>query len=507
MYLTRSSITTVALCLFIQPARGNERETPVTFSRDIAPIIFQSCTNCHRPGQIGPFALIDYHSVKRRAKQIVEVTQDRIMPPWHADPGDVEFSNDRSLTPQQIGLFADWLTAGCPEGDPAQTPPLPVFHDNWQMGKPDQIATMAAPFTVPAEGPDIYRKFVIPLNRDQNTWVKGVEFLPGDPKVVHHILYYLDTTGKAREYDARDPLPGFHGMSQSNGEFRYMGGWDIGTQPSELPYGLRWFIPKGADLVVQIHYHPSGRETTDRSSVGFHYCDEPTSRPWSIIPVPPHFGMLQGIDIAPGEEEHVERASFVIPEDCEAFAVNAHAHYLGKRMEMTATFEDGTTRQLLRTTRWNFKWQEDYTFKEPVKLPAGTRLDVLMSYDNSDSNPNNPNHPPRRVRWGPATTDEMGSITLAVMFDTQEQKEATHEALRVFLANQLIDRLLEGREGFFGMVRGQIGNAKSLEEARRPLLALDLDQDSILSPEERIPAIQYILKSEFIRRLGAIGFD
>jgi hypothetical protein len=504
MRLNPKHLASLALCLFSQPLTGAEGKQPPTFSEHIAPIIYENCTTCHRPGQIGPFALTDYQSVKRRARLIAEVTGDRIMPPWHADPCDVEYSNDRSLSPEQISLIADWVAAGSPEGDPARTPALPVFHEGWQMGKPDQIATMAEPFTVPAEGPDIYRMFVIPLNRDQDTWVKGVEFRPGDPKVVHHILYFLDTTGKAREYDARDPGPGFR--DKSSGGFRYMGGWDIGTQPGELPYGLRWFIPKGADLVVQVHYHPSGKKTTDQSSVGFHFSDQPTSRPWSIIPVPPHFGILQGIDIAAGEKERIERASFVIPEDCEAFSVNAHAHYLGKRMEMTATFKDGTTRRLLRTTRWNFKWQEDYSFKEPVKLPAGTRLDVLMSYDNSESNPNNPTRPPRRVRWGPATTDEMGSITLAVMFDTKEQKEATHEALRVFLAHQLIDRLLEGKEGAFGL-SGQIGNAKSLEEARRPLLALDLNQDSLLSPDERIPAVQYILQSDFIRRLGAIGFD
>lgn len=507
MYLKQNSLTLFALCLFLHPSRSAESAEPVTFSRDIAPIVFHSCTTCHRPGQIGPFALTDYQSVKRRAKQIVEVTGEGIMPPWHADPGDVEFSNNRSLTPEQISLFADWFAADCPEGDAAQTPPLPEFHGDWQMGKPDQIATMAEPFTIPAEGRDIYRKFVIPLNRDEDSWVKGVEFLPGNPKVVHHILYYLDTTGKAREYEAQDPTPGFHGMSQSNGEFRYMGGWDIGTQPSELPYGLRWFIPKGADLVVQIHYHPSGKETTDQSSVGFHYSEEPTSRPWSIIPVPPHFGMLQGIDIAPGEKEHIEKTTFIVPQDCEAFSINAHAHYLGKRMEMTATFPDGTSKRLLRTTRWDFKWQEDYSFKEPVKLPAGTRLDVLMSYDNSESNPNNPTRPPQRVQWGPSTTDEMGSITLAVMFETQEQKQATHEALRVFLSNQLIDRLLEAGDSGFTKLGRQLGNARSLEESYRALMALDLNKDSRLSPLERVPAIHYILQTDFIKQLGAIGLD
>ncbi len=490
-------------------AEGAEVTEPVTFSKDIAPIVYQNCAGCHRAGQIGPFALTDYASVKRRAKQLAEVTADRTMPPWHADPGVVAYSNDRSLRPEQIALFAAWAAAGAPEGDAAAAPRLPSFPEDWQLGKPDQVATMAEAYTVPAEGKDIYRKFVMPLNLDQDTWVKAVEFRPGDPKVVHHILYYLDTTGKAREMDAKDPGPGFRGMSQSNGDFRYLGGWDVGTQPSELPFGLRWFIPKGADLVVQIHYHPNGKETQDRSSVAFHYSEQPTARPWSIIPVPPHFGMMQGIDIPAGAKEHIEKASFVVPQDCEAFSVNAHAHYLGKRMEMTATFPDGTTKWMLKTSQWDFKWQEDYAFVEPIKLPAGTRLDVLMSYDNSAENPANPSQPPKRVVWGPSTTDEMGVITLAVMFDTKEQKEATHQALRVFLANQLIDRLLEGKDSAFGMVRGQLGGGsdKSLEAARRPLLALDFNGDAQLSAVERLPAIAFILQGPFIRNLGAIGFD
>jgi hypothetical protein len=501
----RLSVVAVSWLFVSSAVLRAEEKRVVTFSEDIAPVVFQNCAGCHRAGQVGPFILTDYESVKRRAKQLVEVTEDRTMPPWHADPGVVAYRNDRSLTKDQISLFAAWLAAGTPEGDPAKTPVLPPLKDGWQMGEPDQIATMPEAFTVPAEGKDIYRKFVIPLNRDKDTWVKGIEFHPGDPRVVHHILYYLDTSGKAREYDAQDPAPGFRGMGQSNGEFRYIGGWDVGTQPTELPYGLRWFIPKGADLVVQVHYHPIGKETTDQSSVGFHYSDEPTAKPWTIIPVPPHFGMMQGIDIPAGEKEHIEKASFVIPQDCVTFAVNAHAHYLGKRMEMTATFPDGSVRWLLKTSNWDFKWQEDYLFQEPIKLPAGTRLDVLMSYDNSAENPANPTTPPRRVLWGPATTDEMGVITLCAIFETPEQKEAMHQALRVFLANQLIDRLLEGSEGSFGHVKGQ--GAKTLEAARAPLLALDFNKDSKLSELERLPAIAFILQGPFIKNLGAIGFD
>ncbi|MGC6467740.1 MAG: hypothetical protein ACON5N_19335 [Akkermansiaceae bacterium] len=487
------------LGLSLLPLQAAE-EPSVTFSKDIAPIIYDNCTTCHRPGQIGPFALTDYQSVKRRAKQIVEVTADRTMPPWHADPGDVKFSNDRSLSPEQIKLLADWVDAGRPEGDPAETPPLPEFQEKWQIGEPDQVATMAEPFTVPAEGRDIYRNFVIPLNLEEDRWVEAIEFLPGAPEVVHHILYFLDTSGKARKYDAEDKRPGF-GMSKSNADFRYIGGWDVGTQPTELPHGLRFFIPKGADLVAQIHYHPNGRELTDQSSVGFHYSEEPTARPWTVIQVPPHFGQLQGIDIKAGDKDHIEEASFVLPEDCEAFAVNAHAHYLAKRMELTATLPDGKTIRLLRTTRWDFRWQEDYSFEKPVKLPKGTRLDMLISYDNSASNPNNPTSPPKDVRWGPQTTDEMGSITLAAMFNTQEQKEATHDGLRVLLANQFIDRLWEDRE------RASKSSNQRLKNSIRMLKALDVNKDSKLSPVERISAIRYIQGSGYLKRFGAIGFE
>ncbi len=512
MHCPRLSIFPFAGSLLLTPLLLAAEKRPVTFSEDIAPLVFQNCAGCHRAGQIGPFVLTDYESVKRRAKEIVEVTADRTMPPWHADPGVVDYANDRSLKPEQIALIADWVAAGAPEGDASKTPVLPPQQEGWQLGKPDKIATMLEAFPVPAEGRDIYRKFVIPLNLDHDSWVRAVEFRPGDPKAVHHILYYLDTTGKAREYDAKDPQPGFSGMRQSNGEFRYVGGWDVGTQPSELPHGLRYFFPKGSDLVVQIHYHPSGKATTDQSSVGLHFSKEPTARPWSIIPVPPHFGMMQGIDIPAGEKEYIQKASFTVPQDCETFSVNAHAHYLGKRFEMTAHFPDGSMRWLMKTTEWDFKWQEDYLFKEPIKLPAGTRLDVLMSYDNSADNPANPNMPPRRVLWGPATTDEMGSITLAVMFDTKEQKENTHQALRFFLANQVIDRLLEGQGGIEGMVGQASPSARAraaagLKAAREPLMALDFNKDSKLSPLERIPALQFILNGPFIKGLGAIGLD
>ena len=266
----------------------------VTFNEDVAPVVYAKCAGCHRPGQAAPFSFLGYEQVKRRGKQIVEVTGERYMPPWHADPGVVEYANDRSLSDEEIALIKKWVEAGSPEGDPAKKPAVPDFPEGWQIGEPDLVATMAEPFPVPAEGRDIYRNFVIPLGLEEDKWVKGLEFKPGDAEVVHHILYYLDTKQKGRELDARDPEPGYNGMGRSNGEFRYIGGWDLGTQAAVLPSDLAWFVPKGTDLVIQVHYHPIGKATKDQSSVAFHFADKPTARPWTIVPVPRILGSSRG---------------------------------------------------------------------------------------------------------------------------------------------------------------------------------------------------------------------
>ncbi|MDG2122324.1 MAG: hypothetical protein P8J87_01415, partial [Verrucomicrobiales bacterium] len=418
-----------------------------------------------------------------------------------------------SLSDEEIALIKKWVEAGSPEGDPAKKPAVPDFPEGWQIGEPDLVATMAEPFPVPAEGRDIYRNFVIPLGLEEDKWVKGLEFKPGDAEVVHHILYYLDTKQKGRELDARDPEPGYNGMGRSNGEFRYIGGWDLGTQAAVLPSDLAWFVPKGTDLVIQVHYHPIGKATKDQSSVAFHFADKPTARPWTIVPVPPHFGILQGIDIPAGEKEHIEEASMVIPVDCEAFSVNAHAHYIGKRMEMTATYPDGRKEWLLKMSDWDFAWQEDYSFKEPKKLPKGTKIDVLMSYDNSAQNPMNPNSPPERISWGPTSSDEMGTITLAVMLNTEEEKKALHMGLKRKLLEQLIDRVLEGDMRNLKSLKNQVSDQIAIPEGdaiaggRKRLMMADFDQDGKLNATEKAMAVEFMLQSGMIDSLGSVGFD
>ncbi len=486
------------------------QENPV-FSEHIAPLVFSKCAGCHRDGQAAPFSLLNYAQVKKRAKQIAEVTGERVMPPWHADPGVVEYSNDRSLTKDQIDLIQRWVTAGAPEGDPAKTPGLPKFTEGWELGTPDIVVKTDGPYKVPAEGSDVYRNFVIPLNLDKDTWVNAIEFRPGAPSVVHHVLYFLDTKGKARGYDAADPLPGYSGMGRANGNFRYLGGWDLGTQQSQLSNGLAWLLPKGSDLVLQVHYHPSGKEVEDQDTVGFHLADKPTARPWSIVPVPPFFGILSGIHIPAGQKEYIKESSFILPVDVETFAVNAHAHYLGKRMEMTATLPGGEKKWLLKMSNWHFAWQEDYAFKTPIKLPAGTRLDALISWDNSDTNPRQYYHPPKDVNWGPRSMDEMGTITLSVMMDTAEQKTALHKSLKQSLTGQFIQRVFENDMSSFATIRSQISEDVKVPGQggfslmRQMVLPLDANKDGVLDAKEIQPAIDFMAPK--MKGFGEIGLD
>ncbi|MDB6153424.1 MAG: hypothetical protein JWL90_1877 [Chthoniobacteraceae bacterium] len=483
-----------------------------TFTEHIAPLVYEKCAGCHRDGQGAPFTLLTYAQVKKRALQIADITDDRVMPPWHAEHGVVDYANDRSLNDEQIALIRRWVDAGTPEGDPARLPPAPKFPEGWQLGKPDLIAEVPEGYSVPAEGPDTYRNFVVPLGLTEETWVNAIEFRPGAPSVVHHVLYFIDTSGKAREADAADPAPGYNGMGRSNGNFRYLGGWDLGTQAAALGYGLAWLLPKGADLVLQVHYHPNGKlAQTDRAVVGFHFADKPTARPWTIVPVPPFFGILSGINIPAGEKEYIKESSMVLPVDIEAIGVNAHAHYLGKRMEMTATLPNGEKQWLLKMANWNFAWQEDYAFKQPVKLPAGTRLDALISWDNSDSNPYQFAHPPRTVRWGPTSADEMGTLTLTVMLNTAEEKKTLHTELKRTLTGQLIQRVFEKDTDGLGTVRSQIGGEVSVPDPEQLArfhaltLGLDINKDGKLDHAELQPGINFVMP--MMRGFGEIGID
>ena len=406
------------------------RVTPVTFSETIAPIVFEHCAVCHRDGGAAPFALVSYADAVKRARQIASVTRTRTMPPWHAEPGSYPFKDERRLTAAQITLIQEWMRQGMPEGDRSKLPPLPGIPSGWQLGTPDMIVELPAGYQVPADGPDVYRNFVISLSLSEDKWVSAIEFRPSARTAVHHALFFADTSGAARRADAEDAEPGFAGMGGRRWRNASLGGWALGQQPHLLPEGIAMPLPKGADLVLQYHFHPSGKAEIERPQIGLHFADHAPARTLTGIQLPPLFGFFAGIDIPAGEHYFRVHDSFVLPVDVEAVVVGAHAHYLGREMKMTATFPNGEQKTLLWIKRWDFAWQDRYYFQELVPLPKGTRLDGEVVWDNSADNPDNPSDPPRRVTWGEQSTDEMGSVGIQVLPRRESDLDTLRQAYR-----------------------------------------------------------------------------
>jgi len=396
----------------------------VTWSEHIAPIIYNNCTNCHRPGQVSALPLQSYDDVRRRASTVLQTVQSRFMPPWKPEPGWVAYRNERRLTPDQIALITQWMNDGMPRGDQSKEPPAPVFNDSWLLGTPDLVLEMPAAFNVPADGPDIYRNFVLPTGLTSDKWVKAIELKPTARAVVHHVLFSSDTTGTLKAQDGADGQPGLPGLGTiftqqaladpiaalSGG----LGGWVPGTTPSFLPEGIAMALPKGADLILQTHFHPNGAPQTEKTLVGLYFGPQP-DRLLTQLQAPAFFGIRANIDIAAGMKNYKVRGSFTIPADVDAVTVSAHAHYLSKEAKLTATLPTGEVKILLWIRDWDFAWQDQYTFKDLLPLPKGTRIDGELTYDNSVDNLRNPNHPPKRVQWGEQSTDEMGSLILNVV--------------------------------------------------------------------------------------------
>lgn len=409
-------------------ARSQSGRRAITFSEDVAPILYANCVSCHRPGEAAPFSLITYDDVAKRAKLIAKVTQSRQMPPWHAAHGYGEFADERGLSDAQIATLRAWLDAGTPRGSRDRMPPLPQFTEGWQLGTPDLVLEMPEAFPVPAAGPDIYRNFVLPTGLAEDKWVRAVEFRPGTRKVVHHSLIHYIRGESAAKAASTDGKPGFGGAMPAGwipafapaGE---LGLWAVGATARALPDGLALPLPKGSDLVLQLHLHPTGKPEMERAKVGIYFAPSAPSRQIRQLGVLGFFGLLANIDIPPGEKNYTISGKLTLPADMHVLSVMAHAHYLGKEVKATATLPDGSTRPMLWIQDWDFNWQDRYFYKQPVALPKGTRIEVTISYDNSADNPRNPCNPPRRVRWGLQSTDEMGGVRFQ-MVPADEAAEA-----------------------------------------------------------------------------------
>jgi tetratricopeptide (TPR) repeat protein len=379
----------------------------LTFNKDVAPIIWSRCATCHRPGEIGPFSLITYADVKRRASQIAAVTAKRIMPPWKPEPGAGDFEGARRLTDRELQTIQQWIAQGAVEGKRANLPPAPEWNTGWQLGTPDAVARMPAPYAVPAAGADVFRTFVIPIPVDRPRYVRAIEFRPGNPRVVHHASLGVDRTRSSRLLDDRDPEPGYAGGMVPDARYPegHLLGWTPGQAPHAVPSGMAWRLEPDSDLVAQLHLQPTGKPETLEVSVGFFFTDDAPTR----TPVGLRLGS-ETIDIPPGAREYIVSDEYVLPVDADVIAIQPHAHNLARRTEARAILPDGRSELLIAIADWDFRWQDVYRYAKPLVLPQGTRIAMRYTYDNSEANVRNPHRPPARVVWGQNTSDEMGDL-------------------------------------------------------------------------------------------------
>jgi mono/diheme cytochrome c family protein len=390
----------------------------VTFTRHIAPIMYAHCSECHRPGQVAPFSLLTFDDASKRASHLVDVTRSGLMPPWKAEIGYGHFEGERRLTSRQQQLMADWVKAGTPRGDDADLPPSPSFADGWRLGTPDLVVEVPEPYPVPADGPDIFQHFVLPVELPEGKTIVGFEYRPSNPAVAHHAVVFLDSSGRARQLDAETPEPGYRTSgSVGGGVTALVGVWTPGNTPRPYPDGIGLSLPKKVDIVLQLHLHPTGKPETEQSKVGLYFADKPAEqmRRQDMLLL----GSL-AIDIPPGQERHAIGSSFVLPIEVSLLSVFPHLHLIGKEMKVTATLPNGEEKPIIWIKDWNFYWQDSYQYREPVTLPKGTRIRVEAAYNNSPDNPRNPSQPPQRVLFGNGSTDEMCFAFFQIVSDQKD---------------------------------------------------------------------------------------
>lgn len=440
-----------------EAARNSRRETipkVLTFTKDVAPILFRNCVRCHRPGEIGPMSLTTYGEVRPWARSIREEVISREMPPWHADSAPGEFANDRSLTQEEIRTIVDWVDQGSREGDPKQLPPLPEVDGGWRIGEPDIVFSMPEDYAISAEGPDEYINFRIPTHFSRDMWVQAIELQPGNRRIVHHLACIVEE----RESIGNKPVPPEY---EKDHIFRVVnnlqrvkpdapvyddgcatpaggkGNWRDGTRKSDFtsglgslgytlsvyapganpaiwPAGIAKRIPPGATLILQAHYSGSGKVERDRSRIGMVFAKELPDKTM-------HMGLLANhyFKIPPGSDNHEVTACATFQQDAHIYSMAPHMHFRGKDMTVRATYPDGRSQVLLSVPRYRFNWQTAYYFKQPVAVPKGTRLQVIAHFDNSSRNKFNPN-PLQPVRWGEPTNDEMLVCFLEFTIDSQQ---------------------------------------------------------------------------------------
>jgi hypothetical protein len=415
----------------------------VTFTRDVAPIFYRECVQCHRPNDLAPMSLLTYKEARPWARSIREKVISKQMPPWHADPHFGEFLNDRRLSQREIDTIAAWVDQGAKEGDAKDLPAAPAVAEGWHIGKPDVVLSMQEDFTFNPSGRDEYRYFKIPTNFKQDVYIQAAEAQPGNKKIVHHIIAFVAPPRPPQDPKAKKPaIPqGFidafmkqiifyedgrlqrvkmdvpvidDGCSSPNGgqgplrgdkgkdeDAMFLCGFSPGRDQDVFATGTAKRIPAGSSLILQIHYSRSGSAEKDRSRIGLVFSKEPPDKIVRTKPVANyHF------QIPPGAENHEVTSCFSLHQDAHITALMPHMHLRGKDMTVIAYYPDGRSQVLLKVPQYSFSWQTNYYLKEPAAIPKGTRIECIAHFDNSPKNKYNPD-PSKPVRFGDPTYDEM----------------------------------------------------------------------------------------------------
>jgi len=398
----------LVLCaVLVLPMLGARRRVAVpqgpTFNREIVRIFQQHCQTCHRPGDIAPFSLLTYRDAAARALEIKVMTRTRQMPPWKAAEGCGDFVGVRTMSNEEIAMVAAWADAGAPEGAASDLPAALTFSDSWALGAPDLTLSMPKSFTPPADR-DEYRCFSLPTNAAQDVWVSAIDFRPGDRGTVHHIVPYLDPSGSSAKLDKDgNGYQCFGGPLITNVEPQVIGAWSPGARATPLPSGTAVRIPKNSRVVMQVHYHPHfGKVAPDRTEMGFYVAKEEVRKQM-------HYDFVANDElfIPAGAADQKVEAFASLPIGIEIVSIYPHMHLLGKRMSIEAVLADGTKICMIDVPKYEFNWQGAYVYRTPLQLPKGAQIRIEAHYDNSAENLNNPYNPPRDVRWGEASTDEM----------------------------------------------------------------------------------------------------
>jgi hypothetical protein len=386
--MRKAALGTLVLALVGLSSPATAADAPVTFTKDVAPILYKSCVECHRPTMFAPMSLMTFEDARPWARAIKQRVTTRTMPPWGADPAHGTFKNDPRLSEGEIDTIAKWVDAGAPKGDDKDMPAAPQLVDGWTIGKPDAVFAMDEEFTIPASGAVPYKYFRVPTNLTEDKWIQAIEIKPGARAQVHHVIAFTQPAGS--------PLKPGGELGPTN-----IGGVTPNKPGLVFEPGVARLLRGNSDIVMQIHYTTNGTETSDRTTVGIIYAKQPPTRLVAGgMAINPRF-------VIPANDGNAEvKAVNTLSRDTTITAMTPHMHVRGKDMTYIAHYPDGTSETLLSVPRWDFNWQITYQLAKPKVLPKGTQLEVIAHFDNSANNKFNPD-PSKDVRWGDQTWEEM----------------------------------------------------------------------------------------------------